>query len=240
MKVKVSELQNGIMGIYKINYPNGKIYIGLSNDIKRRMMEHNSPHNGIIKKPQPCDLAIKKYGRIEEIEILQIVQDINILSEREEYWIKYYDANNREVGYNITAGGENVAGENNPRAVFSNKDILDIRKRRFQGERKKDVYKEYRDRSFGTFENIWLGRTAPHIGKQFIIPANEISRQEYSSIANRGQNNNKAKLTEKDVLSIRERYDSGESINDIYKDYQFVNKVTIKRVCKRETWTYLN
>ena len=153
---------------------------------------------------------------------------------------QYYDANNREVGYNITAGGENVAGENNPRAVFSNKDILDIRKRRFQGERKKDVYKEYRDRSFGTFENIWLGRTAPHIGKQFIIPANEISRQEYSSIANRGQNNNKAKLTEKDVLSIRERYDSGESINDIYKDYQFVNKVTIKRVCKRETWTYLN
>ena len=58
-----------------------------------------------------------------------------------------------------------MAGENNPRAVFSNKDILDIRKRRFQGERKKDVYKEYRDRSFGTFENIWLGRTAPHIGK---------------------------------------------------------------------------
>ena len=65
MKVKVSELQNGIMGIYKINYPNGKIYIGLSNDIKRRMMEHNSPHNGIIKKPTPCDLAIKKYVRIE-------------------------------------------------------------------------------------------------------------------------------------------------------------------------------
>ena len=240
MKVKVSELQNGIMGIYKINYPNGKIYIGLSNDIKRRMMEHNSPHNGIIKKLQPCDLAIKQYGRIEEIEILQIVQDINILSEREEYWIKYYNSNNIEIGYNMTAGGENVAGENNPRAVFSNKDILDIRKRRFQGERKRDVYQEYRDRSFGTFENIWLGRTAPHIGKQFIIPKNEISREQYSSIANRGQNNNKAKLTEKDVLSIRERYDAGESINDIYKDYQFVNKVTIKRVCKRETWTHLN
>ena len=240
MKVKVSDLQNGVMGIYKINYPNGKIYIGLSIDIKRRMVQHNSPHNGIIKKPQPCDLAIKKYGRIEEIEILEFVQDANILAERQKYWIKYFNSNNREIGYNITAGGEDMAGENNPRAVFSNKDILDIRKRRFQGERKRDVYQEYRDRSFGTFENIWLGRTVPHIGKQFIIPAHQISKQEYSSIANRGQNNNKAKLTENDVLSIRKRYDSGESINDIYKDYQFVNKVTIKRVCKRETWTHLN
>lgn len=29
-----------IAGIYKINFPNGKCYIGLSNNILRRMKEH--------------------------------------------------------------------------------------------------------------------------------------------------------------------------------------------------------
>lgn len=33
---------NNINGIYLISFPNGKIYIGLSNNIKRRIKEHNS------------------------------------------------------------------------------------------------------------------------------------------------------------------------------------------------------
>lgn len=32
---------NNISGIYLISFPNGKIYIGLSNNIKRRIKEHN-------------------------------------------------------------------------------------------------------------------------------------------------------------------------------------------------------
>ena len=30
-----------VAGIYKINFPNGKSYIGLSNNIPRRIKEHN-------------------------------------------------------------------------------------------------------------------------------------------------------------------------------------------------------
>ena len=30
-----------VAGIYKINFPNNKCYIGLSNNIPRRMKEHN-------------------------------------------------------------------------------------------------------------------------------------------------------------------------------------------------------
>jgi len=58
-------------------------------------------------------------------------------------------------------------------------------------------------------------------------------------MANRGENNNKAKLTENDVKAIRARYDSGESVSSISKDFSFVNKNSIRRVCKRETWTYI-
>ena len=239
MKVKLNDLKSGISGIYKINFPNGKYYIGLSNDIRRRMYEHNNIRRLDTHKQQPCDLAIRKYGRIEEIEILEIINDCNLLGQREKYWIKYYDSTNKEKGYNLTIGGESLIGEDHPECTFSNTDILDIRKRRFAGERKINVYQDYKDHPFGTFERIWLGRTAPSIGKQYLIPANEISRQVYSSIANRGENNNKAKLTEEDVKKIRERYDNRKSVASIAKDYTFINQNSVRRVCKRETWKHI-
>ena len=233
--VKLSELDNGIQGVYKINYPNGKIYIGISNDIKRRMYEHNNTMRLLSHPQQPCDLAIKKYGKINEIEILELVKDYNILLEREKYWIAYYHATDRNIGYNISPGGYS-SGENSPNAVFTNEQVLDIRKRRFYGERKIDVYKDYNTHNFSTFQHIWLGRGYPGIGTEFLIPVNSKSRQEYSSLANSGSRNNKAKLNENMVKEIRRRYDSGENPMSIQKDFSFVNINSIRRVCKRETW----
>lgn len=233
--VKLSELKNGVSGIYKLNYPNGKIYIGLSADIRRRMYEHNNPNRLNNHPNMPCDLAIAKYGKFEEIEILEYVEP-EFLEEREIYWIKFYNANNKEIGYNLTSGGQHLLGENSSQAVFSNEQVLDIRKRRWEGERKIDVYQDYKNFSFGTFEKIWLGKGYPQIGQEYIIPANSISRQVYSSVANSGERNNKAKLTEEDVRNIRKRFDMGEEIVKIAKDYPEVSKQTIRRVCKRETW----
>lgn len=237
MIIKLTELDNGVQGIYKLNYPNGKIYIGQSNDIKRRMYEHNNINRLQNHYNAPCDLAIQKYGRFEEVEILEIVEDNTQLNEKEQYWIQFYNSNNKEIGYNLTPGGKVLSGENHPKSKLSNDEILDIRKRRFRGERKKDVYIIYQDKiTFGGFEHIWLGRTSPHIGKEFIIPTNEISRQEYSSMANSGENNGMAKLNKEKVLKIRELYDNGETITNISQMYPEVNKISIRRVCKRETW----
>lgn len=83
MNIKIKELKNGVSGIYKLNFPNGKIYIGLSNDIKRRMYEHNNINRLKNHYNTPCDLAIQKYGRFEEIEILEYVEDPSLLSEKE-------------------------------------------------------------------------------------------------------------------------------------------------------------
>ena len=35
---KIENCPNHLSGIYKINFPNGKCYIGLSNNIKRRTL----------------------------------------------------------------------------------------------------------------------------------------------------------------------------------------------------------
>ena len=42
MIVKISELKNNMSVIYKINYKDGRFYIGLTDDLKRRMSEHIS------------------------------------------------------------------------------------------------------------------------------------------------------------------------------------------------------
>ena len=63
-----------VAGIYKINFPNGKCYIGLSNNIPRRMKEHNKD------KRQPILYsAIQKYfnGVIPEFEILEVINTNN-------------------------------------------------------------------------------------------------------------------------------------------------------------------
>ena len=122
-------------------------------------------------------------------------------------------------------------------AKFTNSQVLDIRKRRYLGERKRDVYKDYNDISFSTFEHVWLGRGYPNVGTEYLIEKGAKTRQEYSSIANAGENNNKAKLKEEDVREIRKRYDSGETWQEIYVDYKNrVSKNTIISVCKRWTW----
>ncbi len=234
MKLKIKDLKENMMGIYKIEFPNGKIYIGLSSDIKRRMYEHNNDK----KAKTPCDLAIVKYGRIEEIEIIEFCNDVNLLKSKESFWIKKLNSNSKEVGYNLTKGGDasEQYGEDNTRAVFTNDEVYEIRRRRFIGDRKTVVYQNYINRPFGTFEKVWLGHGYPGVGEEFIIKAGEKTRQEYSSIANSGENNNKAKLKLEDILDIRHRFDNGEEPKSIHKDYQIVTLKSLIRVCKRETW----
>lgn len=235
MTYQVKDLPSGMMGVYKINFPNGKIYIGISNDIKRRMSEHNS----FPKAKTPCDLAIKKYGKITTIDILESFDQIERekLEEKEIYWIKYYNANDRNIGYNLTEGGDGSGklNDKSPVAVFTNEQVLDIRKRRFEGERKRDVYEDYSDFSFSTFEHIWLGRGYPDVGKEYFIPVNSKTRQEYSSLANAGLKNGRAKCSREEILEIRRRFDLGERIYEIAKDYPY-SYSTISRIAKRLTF----
>lgn len=236
MIMKLKDAPSNYACIYKINYPNNKIYIGQTSNLKRRFWEHNN----INKASQPCDLAIKKYGKITEVEILEQIDDPVKRNEREIYWIKFYNATDRTIGYNLTIGGSNLQGEDSIRAVYTNEQVLFIRKSRYEGKRKIDIYKQYfSDYNFNSFENVWLGNGYPNVGKEYLIEKNSISRAEYSSKANRGENNWAAKLTEKMVREIRQRFHNGEKVADIWKDFNFVSRCTIDNVCKYRIWKHV-
>lgn len=114
---------NGLNGIYKIDFPNGKSYIGLSNNIKRRILEHN--HD---KRQPVLYSAIKKYGKISEFIVLES-GDFNReeLNEKEKYYITLFNTNDKEFGYNLTEGGYTYLGVYNPNAKFSQADIDSIK-----------------------------------------------------------------------------------------------------------------
>jgi hypothetical protein len=85
------------MIIYKtINLSNGKIYIG--KDTKNVPLYLGSGKLLIT--------AIKKYGLDNfKKEILEHCNSLEILNEREIFWISYYNSTDRNIGYNIAVGG---------------------------------------------------------------------------------------------------------------------------------------
>ena len=83
-------------GIYGItNNESEAMYVGRAEDINKRFLQHCNV--------QPIDLAIANEGvnnfTLSVIEELPF--DLNLLKERERYWIKYYNVENDPKHYNI-------------------------------------------------------------------------------------------------------------------------------------------
>jgi group I intron endonuclease len=87
--------------IYKITSPSGKVYIGQTINLVRR----KSKYKRIDCKQQPKIFnSIEKYGWDYHIfEVIEVL-DIDILNEREKYWIEYF--NSLENGLNCTGGAD--------------------------------------------------------------------------------------------------------------------------------------
>lgn len=87
--------------IYKTtNLTNEKIYVGQD--------MYNKPEylgSGKILKS-----AIKKYGPLNFQKIILEECSKELLNDREQYWIAFYDSMNPEIGYNLTSGGEGFKG----------------------------------------------------------------------------------------------------------------------------------
>lgn len=133
IKLKDMKSDTPIIGIYKINYPNGKIYIGQSQNIRSRIMEHNQRARNYNKDNsnriyQKCDIKMAEQNfQIEEFEILEVTS-ISTLDEREKYWTQIYNSNNWEIGYNLLDKGD-VSGRrgcDNVNAAFSKQDLNEI------------------------------------------------------------------------------------------------------------------
>lgn len=92
--------------IYKIfNSVNDKVYIGKTlSSIEKRFQEHKKDSSRDTENIRPLYRAMNKYGC--DCFFIELVEEVPIehLSEREQFWIEYY--NSYHSGYNATLGGD--------------------------------------------------------------------------------------------------------------------------------------
>lgn len=98
--------------IYKTtNLIDGKIYIDQKKS--KRFLGNNYLGSG-----KRITSAIKKYGKDNfQVDLLEEIENYDLMDEREIFWIAYFDSTNKEIGYNISTGGNTrraFTGSNHP------------------------------------------------------------------------------------------------------------------------------
>lgn len=224
-----------MIGIYKItNKLNNHSYIGLSTKVEERWKYHQSPYNQQRESCKSLYKAFEKYG-IENFTF-EILEECSIqeLGEKEKYYIAKYDT--YKNGYNMTTGGEDNIGSAHPNHKLTDEDIINIRTRYNNLERRKEVYELYKDRiGESGFGKIWKGETWQHIMPEVYTPENK--EFHLHNTGNKGSSNGRSRLTEEDVRTIRTRRKNGEQLKNVYEDYKDkLTKGSFKNIWSYQNW----
>jgi predicted GIY-YIG superfamily endonuclease len=95
--------------VYKLIFPNGKIYFGITVNFKSRMRSHK--HCSVTGGPRPIKHAIKKYGWDN---VTGVIIAENLLTDEaykmEQQLIKEYKTQDIHIGYNLADGGRTNVG----------------------------------------------------------------------------------------------------------------------------------
>lgn len=211
-----------MIGIYKItNSINDKSYVGCSVNIANRLKRHRNYEKSTSEPNKVLYRAFKKYG-IEnfKFEVLEECEKEQ-LAEREIFYIEQLGTYGN--GYNATIGGDigqfDRNGEKHPNAKLTKRDVIDIRTRYKNLERKAEVYLLYENRiGHSGFNKIWQGKTWVSIMPEIYTQSNK--NYHANRTGNAGSVNGKSKLVENEVRTIRKRRKDGEDRKIVYQDYK--------------------
>jgi group I intron endonuclease len=209
------------MYIYKTtNNVNGKIYVG-------KLVRESKTYLGSGKL---LKLSINKYGKENFTkEIIEYCNTKSELSEREIYWIEKFDSTNKDIGYNITKGGD--GGSTN--GYFLGKSLT--------LEHRLKISQNHHDVSGPN--NPMFGKKHSKFSKMK-ISINSIGRShskdtiEKLKLKSKGENNSNSKLTEMLVKQIRTDFDSGISLTKLSVKYG-VKKACVWKIIKRISWKHI-
>ncbi len=239
-------------GIYEIvNVVNGKRYIGSSINLKNRKMYHwKALRNNDRKRACPKLLnAWNKYGESKFVfNVIEYVDDKNKLINREQYWLDYYKTYERGVGYNVAPiagscygchhsqeaiskirekaiGNTRSRGEKNHFSILTQSRVSEIKKLLEEDNLRMQDIADIYNVSVSCISSINCGDTWGHVAPGF-KPRNGYKR---------GQDCHLAKLTESQVIKIKQMLLSGDKAKAVAKIFN-VHPETIRRIRRGVTW----
>lgn len=216
------------MYVYKItNNINNKIYIGITNNYKKRWSnEKSNPKDP--KKQQVITQAIAKYGKENfTFELLYSNLNIEMACKMEQELIEKFNSLVPN-GYNVDKGGKyhpnfkSLYGEKNGRALLTDEEAQYIKDNR--NKPMYLLYEEFCDKvSYNVFKECYKHQTYTHLP---ITVAEYPYNMEYSNQFSVG------KLEYDQVIDIRTRYNQGEYWKKVYEDYKqyFTNEMSFWRM----------
>lgn len=227
------------MIIYKATFPNGKSYIGkTTKTLEERIKQHKSDSKR--HKNYAFYNAMNKYGFdcIQWEIIDDTAKNEAELSQKEIYWIKYYNtyihANNSN-GYNTTLGGEGVSGLKY--SEEAKKNLSKIRQgegNSFYGKHHTNKAKEKMSKSkIGKYN----GENNPNYGNKW----SDEQKKKISTINKgrlSGENNPSAIIDECLARKIKTDLYNNVSIKDICDKYK-VSRNIVANIKYLKTWEEL-
>lgn len=243
-------------GIYKItNISNEKIYIGSAKNLKNRWSRHKNELRNNNHSNQYLQNSWNKYGEQSfEFTMLEIVDDINDLEDRENYYLNLMKSYKREVGYNILRKAYSSCGfkhSENTKNIIGNlsrgRKVSKVTREKIRISlkgRKRDEVIRYKisytkknsgyKHSLETREKIREANT----GKKQSIDA--INKRLEKMKDQTGENNYASKLKEKDVWEIKillkHTKKKQKEISEIYG----VSKSLISSINKGKSWPHID
>lgn len=221
-------------GIYKVtNKINGKIYVGKSIDIKNRWSRHIS--ESLVSEKlwkenyrhirTPFHSAIRKYG--EENFNWEVIEECprDQLNDREKYWIKELFSNDRNVGYNVTMGGDGYScggGENAPGCKISLEESQLIKQKLKERWTYKQIQELVPQISISAMCSINYGETWFDEKESYPISINNGHRI----------------WSDKEAMAIKNRYSQGDTINDLAIEFG-VSQETISNLVRGKSYANL-
>jgi group I intron endonuclease len=231
------EIHNEKSGVYMIyNKKTKKTYIGSAIDLIKRRDSHLSYLRNNKHHSEHLQKSWNKYGDKEFVfYLIEYVKDKNILKKIEQFYLDNILFASEEndnfylYGYNKARNAERPA-----LGIKISDEQKSLSSERMKGKNNpmygKIVSKETRNKISKNNARYWIGKTFSDEHK------NNISKS-HANVA--GSNNAFAKLNEKQVIEIRNRYLTEKiSMAKLGKEYS-VSATNINDILKRHSWVHI-
>lgn len=224
--------------IYQIrNLINNKVYVGSTNYFPTRrsrhfkQLEYNKHHN------QHLQHSFNKYGKENFIfEILEYVEDVDNLAEREQYWMDKLNVRNDEKGYNIypyarSSHGKEVSEETKKKLSKAHKG------KKLSEETKRKIGEYNKGKKAGSKHPLY-GKHRTDEEKKKISKAT--TGKKNHNYGKRGEQSPASKLEDSKVIEIKNVLNEGKlSQRQIAKLFK-IGVATVSYINTGVTWSHID